>query len=72
MAKHRRGVSGLDPAAAAAKRKRIEDQADAIAELLGIDPEQVMLDPGYGVSLTVDQADQLIGLARDHADGVTT
>lgn len=44
------------------RQRRIDDQADKIAELIGVDPETVMSDGNYGVALTPDQMDKLLAL----------
>jgi hypothetical protein len=44
------------------RQRRIDDQADKVAELIGANPETVMSDGNYGVSLTPDQLDKLLAL----------
>lgn len=53
------------------RQKRIDSQAEDIAELLGVDPEKVMTDGNYGVSLTPDQVDNLLNtvFANGHQKG---
>jgi hypothetical protein len=55
----------------AERQKRIDEQAEEIAELLGIDPEKVMTDGNYGVSLTPAQVDNLLStlFANGHQKG---
>lgn len=48
-------------------RERVQAQADQIAQLLGVDEEEVGCDPRRGVILTPAQADQLLQLVRDLA-----
>lgn len=48
----------------AALRPRIDAQCDAFAEILGVDAEEIMFDPLYGVSLTPDQADAVLDRLR--------
>jgi len=55
----------------AERMRRIDNQAENIAELIGADPEKVMTDGSYGVVLTPDQMDalftRLIGMGYQNA-----
>ncbi|HEY6020528.1 MAG TPA: hypothetical protein VIY48_11765 [Candidatus Paceibacterota bacterium] len=53
------------------RQKLIDEQADTIADLLGVDPESIMTDGNYGVSLTPDQMDKLLTtlFANGHQKG---
>lgn len=43
---------------------RLNNAADAIAELLGVSPEHVMIEPSLSrLSLTLNQAERLVALA---------
>ena len=44
------------------KRARIEAQSEKIADLIGVDAEDIMIDPHYGVLLTISQTDKLLAL----------
>lgn len=44
------------------KRNLIDAQSEKIAELLGIDPEDIMCDFSYGVMLTPKQVEALLSL----------
>lgn len=44
------------------RQRRIDAQADLIADMIDVDPESVMTDGSYGVVLTPDQMDALLSL----------
>jgi len=46
------------------RQRRIDDQSEHIAETIGVDPEKVMTDGNYGVTLTPDQIDALLPAIR--------
>lgn len=58
-----------DEAAKRIKRERMQTQADTVAELLGVDPEDVMFDSTHGVVLTPNQMDALLSMipAKDQS-----
>ncbi len=51
------------PARPRPSRVDIEAAADGIAELLGVDPEAVLIDPSVGIVLTPEQAFDLLDRA---------
>jgi hypothetical protein len=44
------------------KRILIEGQSERIADLIGVDAEEIMIDPSYGVLLKPSQVDSLLAL----------
>jgi hypothetical protein len=49
------------------QRERLENVADALAELLGVDPEDVMVEPStLRVSLKLAQVESLVAKVNSH------
>lgn len=53
-----RRIAPPDPA----KRERIDAQSEQIARIIGVDAEEIMIDPSYGVMLKPSQVEALLKL----------